>query len=137
MHDMQPLVSVTKANLGERGGYSRIPAVDIYHIQLDPRDDETALRAHINESGDFVIDDLDVREDVRRNGLGKQMLRIALAEAERSNAERITSVIISAECLVAMRGVFGDDSIEVMEEGHFGVELGDTTARLNHKLGIG
>ena len=135
MYTQQPTILVTRAEPGQRVGYSQVPVIDIYHIQLDDNDPETKLKAHTNTEGSFVIDDLEVAEGVRRNGLGKRMLRIALSEAESSGSVRITSTIISATCLAAMRGVFGAESIEVLEEGSFDPLHDDAAAFLDYEIG--
>jgi GNAT superfamily N-acetyltransferase len=69
----------------------------------------------------YVIDNIDVEQPHRRQGIGKMMLRGALEHATEIHADLIISAVVSRECLQAMRGVFGPEALEIEKEGIFGM----------------
>lgn len=70
-------------------------------------------------SGWFTIADVEVKPELRGNGIGKRLIRAAWAEAVNQGATEIIAGIVSRECLEAMRRVFGPDHLHVQVEGTF------------------
>ena len=114
-------------------GMAPIP-LRVFVVRFDSDELWAGASGHTNVDGEFIIDNLDVPKGRRREGLGKQILRATLAEARKTDALCIRSCIISAECLAAMRAVFGEDAIEIIQQSPFGALPDETWARLNYPL---
>jgi GNAT superfamily N-acetyltransferase len=67
----------------------------------------------------FGIANIDVDVEFRRQGIGKLLLRSALATAQEVDARFIHAAIISRECLDAMESVFGLDALVIQERGMY------------------
>ena len=85
----------------------------------------------------FTITNIDVLPEHRRQGIGKVILENMKAHARELGAVTIMSAILSRECLDAMVSVFGDEYINVAEEGTYhspeeypDIVVGDTRAML-------
>ena len=97
--------------------------------QLDTIDGTGYLKADfLPDSGEFKIMMMSVTTP--RRGLGKALLRRAESEARAWQAQKITTAILSAECLVSMTEVFGAENITVNRQGQFGEPRGTTDAKL-------
>lgn len=67
----------------------------------------------------LVVDDIEVASAERGNGIGTAMLRAVYNLASGSGVSEVRAVIVSRECLEAMRTVFGVDNVVVRREGDF------------------
>jgi GNAT superfamily N-acetyltransferase len=74
----------------------------------------------LNGARFYVIENVDVEQPYRHQGIGKMLLRGALDHATEVKADLIIANITSRECLQAMRAVFKEESLDVEKEGVFG-----------------
>ena len=63
---------------------------------------------------------IDTDTGYTRNGIGKMLLRTSLEIAQGHEAEEITSLLITRECIHAMRSVFGDEAVNISRLGTYG-----------------
>ena len=111
---MLPKISTTKSPLSPHR-----PSIDLYEMRCDNGELDATYDSEIRW---FNIANLDVGLRHRRNGIGKLLLRESLVLAEELDAKLIYAIIISRECLDAMRSVFGDKWISVHNEGSYAAE---------------
>lgn len=87
---------------------------------LDIEAGDGYLTASYNEAiGIFLIADIKVDRLSRRQGIGKQLLRQALGEAQKVQAKAVVASIVSRECLEAMQVVFGEESLTIDSIGPY------------------
>lgn len=89
---------------------------DIYHLVTEKGGVEAVY--HTDERR-YTIANFDVDVKARRRGIGKELLRASQTHARELGAKVVFAVIISRECLDAMRSVFGEESVFVAEEGGY------------------
>lgn len=65
----------------------------------------------------------DLQVTRQRRGIGKLLLQSGLEHAAEVQADYIESMIISRECLQAMRSVFGHERLTVEREGKYNSEI--------------
>lgn len=78
--------------------------------------------SYLPDHGWYTIANFDVDQDVRRNGIGKQLLSASKEHARALGASVIMSAILSRECYDAMASVFGEDNIDVYTLGNYAPE---------------
>lgn len=66
------------------------------------------------KESEFEIGMVKVNDRWRQQGIGTQLIRIALQEAQDLKVEMIKATIVDPYCLAAMRNVFGEDALESM-----------------------
>lgn len=112
--------------------FKRRAILGIEMFTISTEDGKSYLKAQfLPDEKKFVIDNFKTNQG--RVGMGKRLLRLALSEAQRTKAAKITATLISREALADVQEVFGEDFVNVVSLGEYG-KRGTTAAFLNFPL---